>query len=49
MGLTMENEKVKVSSKQVQEIIFSRKTTKRNHPDLMFNNSIVNLTTVHKF
>ena len=34
--------------KQAQEIIFSRKTSKRNHPWLMFNNSIVNLTTNHK-
>ena len=30
--------------KQAQEIIFSRKTSKRNHPGLMFNNNIVNLT-----
>ena len=34
--------------KQAQEIIFSRKTSKRNHPSLMFNNNIVNLTTYHK-
>ena len=34
--------------KQAQEIIFSRKTTKRNDPGLMFNNNIVNLTTDHK-
>ena len=34
--------------KQAQEIIFSRKTSKRNHSGLMFNNSIVNLTTNHK-
>ena len=34
--------------KQAQEIIFSRKTSKRNHPWFMFNNSIVNLTTNHK-
>ena len=31
--------------KQAQEIIFSRKTSKRNHPGLMFNNNIVNFTT----
>ena len=35
-------------TKQAQEIIFSPKTLKRNHPGLMFNNNIVNLTTVHK-
>ena len=34
--------------KQAQEIIFSRKTSKRNHPGLMFNNNIVNLTTNHE-
>ena len=34
--------------KQAQEIIFSRKTSQRNHPGLMFNNSIVNVTTIHK-
>ena len=33
-------------TKQAQEIIFSRKTSQRNHPGLMFNNSIV--TTIHK-
>ena len=35
-------------TKQAQEIIFSRKTSQRNHPGLMFNNSIVNVTTIHK-
>ena len=35
-------------TKQAQEIIFSRKTSKRNHPGLKFNNSIVNLTTNYK-
>ena len=35
-------------TKQAQDIIFSRKTSKRNHPGLMFNNNIVNLTTNHK-
>ena len=35
-------------TKQAQEIIFSRKTSQRNHPDLMFNNSIVNDYTIHK-
>ena len=34
--------------KQAQEIIFSRKTLQRNHPGLMFNNSIVNVTSIHK-
>ena len=34
-------------TKQAQEIIFSRKTSQRNHPGLMFNNSIVNVTTIH--
>ena len=29
------------STKQAQEIIFSRKTSQRNHPGLMFSNSIV--------
>ena len=33
-------------TKQAQEITFSRKTSKRNHPGLMFNNNIV--TTIHK-
>ena len=35
-------------TKQAQEIIFSRKTSQRNDPGLMFNNSIVNVTTIHK-
>ena len=35
-------------TKQAQEIIFSCKTSKSNHPGLMFNNNIVNLTTTHK-
>ena len=35
-------------TKQAQEIIFSRKTSQRNHPSLMFNNNTVNLTTVRK-
>ena len=34
-------------TKQAQEIIFSRKTSQRNHPGLMFNNSIVNVTSIH--
>ena len=34
--------------KQTQELIFSRKISKRNHPGLMFHNNIVNLTTTHK-
>ena len=35
-------------TKQAQEIIFSRKTSQRNHRGLMFNNSIVNVTSIHK-
>ena len=35
-------------TKQAQEIIFSRKTSQRNHPSFMFNNSIVNVTKIHK-
>ena len=35
-------------TKQAQEIIFSRKTSQRNHPGLIFNNSIVNFTSIHK-
>ena len=35
-------------TKQTAEIIFTRKTSKRNHMYLMFNNNIVNLTTIHK-
>ena len=35
-------------TKRAQEIIFSHKTSTRNHPGLMFNNNIVNLTTIHK-
>ena len=29
-------------------IIFSRKTSHRNHPGLMFNKNIVNVTTIGK-
>ena len=35
-------------TKQAQEIIFSRKTSQRNHLGLMFNNSIVDVTSIHK-
>ena len=35
-------------TKQAQEIIFSRKTSQRNHLGIMFNNSIVNSTSIHK-
>ena len=35
-------------TKQSQKIIFSRKTSQRNHPGIMFNNSIANVTTTHK-
>ena len=34
--------------KQAQEIIFSRKSSQRSHPGLMFNDSIVNVTSIHK-
>ena len=35
-------------TKQAQQIVFSRKTSLRSHPGLMFNNSIVNVTSIHK-
>ena len=35
-------------TKQTQQIVFSRKTSLRSHPGLMFNNSIVNVTSIHK-
>ena len=35
-------------TKQAQEIILSRETSQRNHPGLMFNNSIVNVTSIHE-
>ena len=35
-------------TKQAQEIIFSWKTSQRNHPGLMFNNNIVNVTSIHR-
>ena len=35
-------------TKQAQEIIFSWKTSQRNHLGIMFNNSIVNSTSIHK-
>ena len=35
-------------TKQAQEIICSRKTSQRNQPVLMFNNNIVNVTSIHK-
>ena len=35
-------------TKQAQEIIFSRKTSQRSHLGLMFNNSIVIVTSIHK-
>ena len=34
--------------KQAQRTIFSRKTSQKNHPGLMFNDSIVNVTYIHK-
>ena len=36
-------------TKQAQEIIFSCKTSQRNHPSFLFNNSIVNVTSIHKY
>ena len=49
----MENEKWKMSfnpdpTKQAQEIMFSRKISHRNHSVLMFNDSVVNVTSIHK-
>ena len=35
-------------TKQAQEIIFSWKTSQRNHPGLMFNNNIVNVSSIHR-
>ena len=35
-------------TKQAQEIIFSRKTSQRNHLDLMFYNNVVKVTSIHK-
>ena len=34
--------------KQAQEVIFSRKINKPNHPSLNFNNTVVNQSTTHK-
>ena len=48
MGSTMENEFNPDLIKQPQEIIFSCKTLKENHPGLMFNDNIVNITTIHE-
>ena len=36
-------------TKQAEEIIFIRKTSKRNHSDLMFNNNVVNLVTNYTY
>ena len=36
------------SSKQAQEVIFSRKIKKPNHPELIFNNILVNQTSCQK-
>lgn len=35
--------------KQGKEMIFSRKTSKRNQPNLMLKSNIVNLTIIHKY
>ena len=36
------------SNKQAQEVIFSRKLNKPNHPSLNFNNTVVIQSTTHK-
>ena len=36
-------------NKQAQEVLFSRKTEKINHPDLIFNNSVVQRTSQQKY
>ena len=36
------------STKQAQDIIFSRKTSNRIHPGLMFNNNSVDLTIIYR-
>ena len=49
MGSTMENEFLNPDPiKQAQGIIFSCKTSQRNHPSLVFGNNIVNVTSIHK-
>ena len=49
MGSTMENEFLNPDPiKQAQGIIFSCKTLQRNHPSLVFDNNIVNVTSIHK-
>ena len=49
MGSTMENEFLNPDPiKQAQGIIFSCKTSQRNHPSLVFDNNIVNVTSIHK-
>ena len=49
MGSTMENEFFNPDPiKQAQGIIFSCKTSRRNHPSLNFDNNIVNVTSIHK-
>ena len=49
MGSTMENEFLNPDPiKQTQGIIFSCKTSQRNHPRLVFDNNIVNVTSIHK-
>ena len=35
-------------NKQAQEVIFSRKLNKPNHPSLNFNNTVVIQSTTHK-
>ena len=36
-------------NEQAQEVIFSRKLNKPNHPSLNFNNGVVIQSTTHKY
>ena len=48
MGLPMENELNPDTSKQAQEVLFSRKVKVAAHPHFVFNNSLVHETTTQK-
>ena len=48
MGISVENEFNPYSNKQAQEVIFSRKFNKPNHPSLSFNNTVVILSTIYQ-
>ena len=48
MGLPMENEFNPDTSKQAQEVLFSRKVKVAAHPHFVFNNSLVHETTTQK-